>query len=152
MPVEYASLAPARTVHAIEPQGMHISKMKRQYGGYLPNLRPLKGALGSRDRTPSRCTARTRRRCSSMCTRDRTPTNASFKHINIHKLDTRSTWMAASLRPRGSASPTLTSRGTRRTCSSARSVSCSATGRPSRSNSRYARGTRARRASSPRRG
>ena len=88
MPVEYASLAPARTVHAIEPQGMHISKMKRQYGGYLPNLRPLKGALGSRDRTPSRCTARTRRRCSSMCTRDRTPTNASFKHINIHKLDT----------------------------------------------------------------
>ena len=39
----YASLAPARTVHAIEPQGMHISTMTRQYGIYLPNLRPLKG-------------------------------------------------------------------------------------------------------------
>ena len=82
----YASLAPARTVHAIEPQGMHISKMTRQYGSYLPNLRPLKGALGSRDRTASVHGAHTPSMLVNVHARP--DANASSKHINIHKLDT----------------------------------------------------------------
>jgi len=83
----YASLAPARTVHAIEPQGTHISKMKRQYNGsYLPNLRPLKGALGSRDRTASVHGAHTPSMLVNVHARP--DANASSKHINVHKLDT----------------------------------------------------------------
>jgi len=82
----YARLAPARTVHAIEPQGMHISTMARQYGGYLPNLRPLKGALGSRDRTASVHGAHTPSMLVNVHARP--DANASSKHINIHKLDT----------------------------------------------------------------
>ena len=78
--------------------------------------------------------------------------NASSKHINIHKLDTlyldggffaSERLGFAHFDVEGSEEDLLLG---------AQRVSCSATGRPSRSNSRYARGTRARRASSPRRG
>ena len=82
----YASLAPARTVHAIEPQGMHISTMTRQYGSYLPNLRPLKGGLGSRDRTASVHGAHSPSMLLNVHARP--DANASSPHINIHKLDT----------------------------------------------------------------
>ena len=82
----YASLAPARTVHAIEPQGMHISTMTRQYGSYLPNLRPLKGGLGSRDRTASVHGAHSPSMLLNVHARP--DANASSRHINIHKLDT----------------------------------------------------------------
>lgn len=81
----YASLAPARTVHAIEPWGMHISTMKRQYGSYLPNLKPLQGALGSRDRTASIHGPHTPSMLVNVHARP--DVNASSKHINIHKLD-----------------------------------------------------------------
>lgn len=83
----YASLAPARTVHAIEPWGAHISTIRRRYGSHLPNLRTLQGALGSRDRIASVHGQHTPSMLVNVHARP--DVNSSGKgNINIHKLDT----------------------------------------------------------------
>lgn len=46
----YASLQPDRIVHAVEPLQTNLNQIHKHYGGSLPNLRPMLGALGSSNR------------------------------------------------------------------------------------------------------
>ena len=45
----YATLAPERTVHAVEPLVANLNAIRRTYGS-ITNLKPFFGALGSSDR------------------------------------------------------------------------------------------------------
>lgn len=47
----YADLAPQRLIHAVEPLQAHLDSLNRTYLETRSNIRPLRGALGSAERT-----------------------------------------------------------------------------------------------------
>ena len=46
----FALAAPGRTVHAIDPLQANVDAMRTRFGS-LPNLQPMLGGLGSRERS-----------------------------------------------------------------------------------------------------